>query len=167
MYCTECGTKIVDGAKFCIECGAPVKTILAEAAKAYEEKMAEAASVSDSKAAEVFDAAESKAAEAFDAAESKAAEAFDDAESKTADARHRQTFHLRRDYDLCCLLGAFFDLSVILEQGKCQITGGELRGRGGHLCNRCEIAINRKSSRLRQCRRQQHAPSKTCGGGFT
>ena len=86
MYCTECGTKIVDGAKFCIECGAPVKTILAEAAKAYEEKMAEAASVSDSKAAEVFDAAESKAAEAFDAAESKAAEAFDDAESKAADA---------------------------------------------------------------------------------
>ena len=86
MYCTECGTKIVDGAKFCIECGAPVKTILAEAAKAYEEKMAEAASVSDSKAAEVFDAAESKAAEAFDAAESKAAEAFDTAESKTAEA---------------------------------------------------------------------------------
>ncbi len=86
MYCTECGTKIIDGAKFCIECGAPVKTILAEAAKAYEEKMAEAASVSDSKAAEVFDAAESKAAEAFDAAESKAAEAFDDAESKAADA---------------------------------------------------------------------------------
>ena len=86
MHCTECGTKIVDGAKFCIECGAPVKTILAEAAKAYEEKMAEAASVSDSKAAEVFDAAESKAAEAFDAAESKAAETFDDAESKAAEA---------------------------------------------------------------------------------
>ena len=40
MYCTECGTKIIEGAKFCFECGKPVSAIEAEIRAAEEAKKA-------------------------------------------------------------------------------------------------------------------------------
>lgn len=40
MYCTECGTKIIEGAKFCFECGKPVSAIEEEIRAAQEAKKA-------------------------------------------------------------------------------------------------------------------------------
>ena len=47
MFCTECGTKLVDGAKYCYNCGAAVqaeRTVPQEPAKPQEQPVSEAQS---------------------------------------------------------------------------------------------------------------------------
>ena len=111
MFCTECGTKLVEVAKFCSECGAPVKPLPQQSTKPFwqrpvevgqrgedavltanraaEEtvvtaanKAEEIADTSEKKAEAVFEAGEEKAEAVIAAAELKAAEVFGAAEEK-------------------------------------------------------------------------------------
>ncbi len=85
MYCTECGTKIVDGARFCHNCGAPVVWVSLEPAAGPEEEIY------------VEDAAQA-AEEAEDAAVQAAGETAD-ASVPTAEEKAEETAQAAEDTD--------------------------------------------------------------------
>ena len=93
MFCTECGTKLVDGAKFCSECGAPVKAVVATPPdktfwqREQEEHNAEAA---DQKTDAGSEAAEQKAEELNASADNKAEELSVTSEDKAKDQSEAQ-----------------------------------------------------------------------------
>ena len=78
MFCTKCGAKLSDGAKFCTKCGAPVAVVSVPIADAFD------SDVDATAVAPVIDTpVEEPAADALDTADVLAT--VDDAETETTD----------------------------------------------------------------------------------